>query len=86
VPACEQKLTGLLVGGLYTASHRLASLLAQLEPDRIPGFLLTHSGAINGKSMRRHVLDLEADDITASEFTVDGEIEHGEIAFSTLDL
>jgi hypothetical protein len=36
--------------------------------------------------MWRNVLDLETDDITASELAVDGEIEHGEIACSTLDL
>jgi hypothetical protein len=41
------------------------------------GFLLTDSGAINSDSMPGHILDLEAEDIAASELAVDGEIEHG---------
>jgi hypothetical protein len=44
------------------------------------GFPLTDGSAINGDPMRSHILDLEADDIAASELAVDGKIEHGKIA------
>jgi hypothetical protein len=30
--------------------------------------------------MRSNVFDLQADDVTSSEFAIDGEIEHGEVA------
>jgi len=36
--------------------------------------------------MRSNVFDLQADDVTSSEFAIDGEIEHGEVARSPRDL
>jgi hypothetical protein len=64
---CEQELTRLPVGGLQIAIYRFSRLLAQLKPIGISCLRLTDSGAINGDSMRRHILNLEADDIIASE-------------------
>ena len=40
---------------------------------------LTDSGAINGDPTRSHILDLEAHDIAASKFAVDGKVEHGKV-------
>jgi hypothetical protein len=35
--------------------------------------------AINGDPTRSHILDLEAHDIAASKFAVDGKVEHGKV-------
>jgi len=50
------------------------------------GFSLPDGCTIDGDVMRRNVLDLDADDVTAPELAVDGEIEHGEVTCSPLDL
>ena len=42
--------------------------------------------AINGDPTRSHILDLEAHDIAASKFAVDGKVEHGKVACSALEL
>jgi hypothetical protein len=84
--ACKQELAELLSGGLDVVINRLPRLFGQLEPDGMSGFPLTDGGAINGDPMRGHILDLEADDIAASELAVDGKIKHSEIACSALDL
>lgn len=84
--ACEQELAGLLAGGFDVVVDRLPGLFGQLEPDGMSSFSLTDGGAINGDPIRSHILDLEADDIAASELAVDGKIEHGKIACSALDL
>lgn len=84
--ACEQELAGLLTGGLDVLIDRLPGLFGQLEPDGMSGFPLADGGTINGDPVRSHILNLEADDIAASELTVDGKIEHGKIACSALDL
>ena len=41
---------------------------------------------VEGQPMWSNVRDLEADDVTASELAVDGEIEHSEIACLAFDL
>jgi hypothetical protein len=86
MPVSELKLAWLLVSALNITIHRLACLLAEFEPYRHPRFLLADGRTINSNPMRCDGLDLEADDITAPEFAVDGKIEHGQIAFSAFDL
>jgi len=82
----EQEIAGLFAGEFDVVINRLSGLFGQLESDRMSGFLLPHGCAINGQSVRRNIFDLEADDITAPELAVDGEIEHRKIAKSTGDL
>jgi len=50
------------------------------------GFPLADGCPINGHALRRDILDREADDITASELAVDGEIEHCQVSNATFDL
>jgi len=50
------------------------------------GLLLAHCRAIDGMSVRCHIFQLQADDVAASQLTIDGQIEHREIACSPLDL
>jgi hypothetical protein len=64
----------------------LAGLLAQLKPDRPPGFLLPHRCAIRCVSARGYILDADGDDITAAKLAVDRQIEHGEVASAAFDL
>ena len=47
---------------------------------------LAHLRTIDGMSVRCHILHLQADDVAASQLTIDGQIEHREIACSPLDL
>src|SRR6516162_6858632 len=84
--AGKEVLTRLLVGGFDVVVDRLTRLLGHLEPDRLTGLLLAHRRAIDGMSVRRHIFYLEADDVAASQLAIDGQIEHREIACSSLDL
>ena len=83
---CEQKLAGSLPGRFDVAVHRLAGLLRQFKSDGPPGLFLAHGRSIDGIAIRSNVLDLESDDIAASQLAVDGQIEHRQIAGSLLDL
>jgi hypothetical protein len=83
---CEQELAGLLAGRPDVVVHRLAGLFGQFEPDRPPGLFLAYGRSIAGITIRCNVLDLESDDIAASQLAVDGQIEHRQITRSLLDL
>jgi len=54
-------------------------LLRQFKPDGPPGLFLPNGSPIDGIAIRSNVLDLEGDDITTSQFAVDGQIEQGQI-------
>src|SRR6516225_8761674 len=84
--AGKEVLTRLLVGGSDVVVDCLTGLLSHLEPDRLAGLPLAHGRAIDGMSVRCHIFHLEADDVAASQLTIDGQIEHREIACSPLDL
>jgi hypothetical protein len=45
-----------------------------------------HRRAIDGMSVRRYIFHLQPDDVAASQLAIDGQIEHREIAPSSLDL
>jgi len=84
--AGKEVLTRLFVGGSDVVVDGLTGLLGHLEPDRLAGLLLAHRRAIDSMSVRRHIFHLEADDVAASQFAIDGQIEHREIACSSFDL
>src|SRR6516162_10792585 len=77
---------GMPLGGSDVVVDCLTGLLSHLEPDRLGGLLLAHCRAIDGMSVRCHIFHLQADDVAASQLAVDGQIEHREIAGSSLDL
>ena len=83
--AREQEFAGLLACGFQIVVDGLTGLIGQLELDRPAGFLLPYRCAVDGISVRCNVFDLEGDDIAAAQLAVDGEIEHGEVAGSSLD-
>src|SRR5579862_6699664 len=80
--SCEQELAGLLSGCPDVTVNRLAGLFGQFEPDRTPGLYLAHGCPIDVIAIRRNVLDLESDDIAASQLAVDGQIEHRQITLA----
>jgi len=61
-------------------------MLGHLEPNRLPRLLLADRGLINGISVRGNVFDLESDDIATAQLTVDGQIEHRQVARSPPNL
>src|SRR6516164_10388 len=61
-------------------------LVGNLELHRPASLLLNDGRAIANSPASRHVIDPQPDEIAAPELAVDGEIEHREIAFSTLQL
>ena len=83
---CEQKLTRRLSGRPDVVIYRLAGLFRQFKPNGSPGLSLAHGCPVGTIAIRSNVLDLEGDDITASQFAVDGRIEQRQIAGSLLDL
>jgi hypothetical protein len=82
----EQKLARFLAGDPYIVLDHLAGLLRQFEPDGLPGLLLSHLRPINCVPARSDILDFEGDDIAPTQLTVDGQIEHRQVARSLLDL
>src|SRR6266851_3277186 len=63
----------------------LTGLFAQLESDRPAGFLLSDSCAIRRISAGSDILDPDGDDITATQLSVDRQVEHGEVASAAFD-
>jgi hypothetical protein len=64
----------------------LACLLGQLKSNRSPGLSLTHSRSVNCVPIGSNIIDPDGDDVAASQFTVDGKIEHRQLAFTPLSL
>ena len=54
--------------------------------DGTPGLFLAHGRPIDSIAIRSNVLDLDSDDIAATQFVVDVQIEHRQIAGSLVDL
>jgi hypothetical protein len=82
--SCEQELAWFLTGRPDVIVHRLAGLFRQFKPDGPSGLFLAYGRPIDGIAVRSNVLDLESDDIAPSQFAVDGQIEHRQIARSLL--
>src|ERR1700730_551172 len=64
----------------------LAGVLCQLDPNELPGLLQSDRGQIDRISARRNILDFEGDDIAATQFAVDRQIEHRQVARPSPDL
>jgi hypothetical protein len=83
---CEQELARLLTSRSDVVVDRLAGLFRQFKPDGPPSLSLTDGCPVGTIAIRSNVLDLESDDIAASQLAVDGQIEQRQIAGSLLDL
>ena len=62
------------------------SLLHDFELDRSPCLFLDHGATVSHPATGAYVVDLQADEIAASELAVDRKIEQGEISFPALQL
>ncbi|SRR6266404_4640922 len=82
----EQEFAGLLVSRTDVVIDCLPGLLGHLEPDRLPGLLLSDRRPIDGVPTRGNILDLESDDITIALFAVDSEVEHCQVSRLSFDL
>lgn len=58
---------------------RLPGLLRDLEANRPSCFALSNGGSINGITIGRYVNDLEADNVAATKFAVDGQVKQRDI-------
>src|SRR5262245_34138690 len=83
--AREQKLTGLLARHSQVPFDRLPGLFSQLELDRSSRLPLPHRRTLNRVARRRHVLDLEGYDVTATKLAIDCQIEHRAVSAATLN-
>src|SRR5262249_25118734 len=63
----------------------LPRLLSQLKLDRSTRLPLADRCAFDCVAVRRNVLDFDGHHVTAAEFAVDRQIEHGEVSGATLD-
>jgi hypothetical protein len=82
----KQKFSWLPVGNTNVIIDRLPGLFGEFEPHGLPRLLLTHRRSVDGIAVRGDVLDLERHDIAATEFAVDGEIEHCQVTLAVSDL
>jgi hypothetical protein len=64
----------------------LACLLSQLKSNRSPGLSLTHRRSVNCVTIGRNIIDPNGDDVATPQLTVDGKIEHRQVAFTPLRL
>jgi hypothetical protein len=62
------------------------SLLRDFELDWSPCLFLNHSATVPHPAAGAYVVDLQADEIAASELAVDRKVEQGEISFLALQL
>jgi hypothetical protein len=62
------------------------SLLRDFELDWSPCLFLNHSATVPHPAAGAYVVDLQADEIAASELAVDRKVEQGEISFPALQL
>ena len=69
---CEQKPVRFLAGHPDVVVYRLAGMFRQFKPDRTPGLSLAHGRPVGTIAIRSNVLDLESDEITPTQLTVDG--------------
>jgi hypothetical protein len=65
--AGEYEFTGLLGGRSHVIVARLTGLFCQLEPDGLPRLFLSDRGPIDCIFTRSDILDLEGDDIAATQ-------------------
>jgi hypothetical protein len=78
--------------GAYRDRHgrwawdRLAGLFGQFKSDWPSRLLLSHRCTVRRVSARSDILDLDRDDVTATELVVDRQIEHGEVPSAAFDL
>ena len=82
----EQELARPLVGSPQIIIDGLAGLFAQFESNRPSSFLLSDGCAVRRVAAGGDILDPDRHDITPSKFTVDCQIEHGEVANAALNL
>src|SRR6516165_9501555 len=62
------------------------SLLGDFELDWSPCLFLNHGATVPHSAAGGHIVNLQADEIAASELAVDRKIEQGEISFPALQL
>ena len=84
--AGEQKLAWPFVGDFQIVVDRLAGLFAQFKSDWPSRLLLPNRCAVGGVSARSDILDLDCDDVTATQLAVDRQIEHGEVPSTPFNL
>jgi len=84
--AAEQEVARFSTGGADVVVDRLPSVLGDLESNRQAGLLLADRCTVDRISMRRYVLDLERDDIAPTQLAIDRQIEHRQIARTSLYL
>jgi hypothetical protein len=65
---------------------RVPGLFRYLEFDRPACFLLSNTGTIDRISIWGYILRSQSDDVAASKFAIDGQIEEREVTTSTRDL
>ena len=82
----EQELAGPLVGGFQIVIDGLPGLIAQFRSDRPARFLLPDARSIRRVTAGGNILDPDGNDVAATKFAVDCQIEHGQVASATFDL
>jgi hypothetical protein len=76
----------LQVGLAHPGFYGLSRLRGELELNGAAGLLLDDGGPFDGPTAVDDIGNLEADEIAASEFAVDRQVEQGELARVVLEL
>jgi hypothetical protein len=82
----KQEAAWLLPRRTHVIIKNLSCLLGDFKSDGVPGFLLPDGRTVDSITARSDVLDSNANDVTATQFAVDGKIEQSEVALTPLDL
>jgi hypothetical protein len=70
----------------YPSVDRLPCRLRRLKANEPAGLPLADIGSVNRIAVGRHVIDAQWDEVTATQFAVNGEIEHGQVARAFLQI
>src|SRR5580704_16457352 len=84
--AGEHEFTRLLGGRSHVIVDRLTGRFGQLEPDGLPCLFLSDRGPIDCISTWSDIVDLEGDNIAATQLAIDSQIKHRQVARPSLDL
>ena len=81
--AIEYVIVGPLPRCQQVCIDSLSCLLGDLKFYRAASLTLANGGSIIGVTLRRDIFNLQAYDITATQFAIYGKIEESKISFST---
>jgi hypothetical protein len=85
-PSWEEILASFAISPAKIVVQGLLRRLSYLEANGSTGLSLPDVGSVPGIAIGRHIIDTERDEIAATQFTVNREIEHCQVTRALLEI